>query len=190
MRPALPVTPPANTREAIALGADMTLRSLYLPTARTINHTAATDTIRRLCRAATAAELRILLEHGWIEDNLPSSEDTWTDEALTARAATLRPAAETALLHLFDRFARSLGHRDVTRYRFDNGDEGVDAYDTGGLSWGDGPTDAYDDWDIVFDNVRLPDTWAGQIGAAAGLLHPWGDGPAVTTVTFRAWAWA
>ena len=170
------------------MAADMALRSLYLPTGRAINRTAATDKIRQLCREATIADLRVLLDYGWIDDEVPYSEDTWTDEVLTECAATLRQAAEAELLHLFDRFARSLGHRDVTRYRFDNGDEGVDAYETGGLSWGDGPTEAYDAWDIVHDTDRLPDTWPDQIGAAAGLLHPWGDGPAVTTVTFRAWA--
>ncbi|ROO52764.1 hypothetical protein EDC02_7705 [Micromonospora sp. Llam0] len=170
------------------MGADMTLRSLYLPTRHTINRTAATDTIRRLCRQATADDLRVLIDHGWVADEVHSSADTWTDEALSARAAPLRLAAETELLHLFDRFARSLGHRDVIRYRFDNGDEGIDAYQTGGLSSGDDPTDAHSAWDIVFDTGRLPDTWTDQIRAAAGLLHPWGTGPAVTTVTFRAWA--
>lgn len=63
---------------------------------------------------------------------------------------------------------------------------GGDAYTTGGLSYGDGPTDAFDDWDIVMDSDRFPAGWPDQIGAAAGLLHPWGDGPAVATVTFRA----
>ncbi|MET7396313.1 hypothetical protein ABZS66_22810 [Dactylosporangium sp. NPDC005572] len=170
------------------MGADMALRSLYLPTGCTINHTAATDTIRRLCREATIADLRVLIDHGWIDDEAPYSEETWTDEALTARAAPLRQATETELLQLFDGFVRSLGQRDVIRYRFDNGDEGIDAYETGGLSSGDDPTDAYGAWDIVFDTDKLPDSWPDQIGAAAGLLHPWGDGPAVTTVTFRAWA--
>ncbi|QGN48004.1 hypothetical protein GKC29_14890 [Micromonospora sp. WMMC415] len=159
------------------MGADMALRSLYLPTGHTINRTAATDTIRQLCREATIADLRVLLDHGWIDDQVPYSEDTWTEEALTARAATLRQAAETELIQLFDRFARSLGHRDVTRHRFDNGDEGIDAYETGGLSWGDGPTEAYDAWDVVHDTGRLPATWSDQFGAAAGLLHPVGRRP-------------
>ncbi|MEU1811064.1 hypothetical protein [Micromonospora aurantiaca (nom. illeg.)] len=166
----------------------MTVRSLYLPAGHTINHTAATDTIRRLCCHATTDDLRILIDHAWIDDEVPYSEDTWTNEALTDRAATLRQAAETALLQLFDRFAHSLGHRDVSRYRFDNDDESIDAYQTGGLSWGDHPTDAFEAWDVVFDTDRLPQTWPDQIGAAAGLLHPWGTGPAVTTATFRAWA--
>ncbi|MDG4795401.1 hypothetical protein [Micromonospora sp. WMMD1082] len=166
----------------------MTLRSLYLPAGHTINHSTVTDTIRRLCRQATADDLRVLIDHGWLDDEVPYSEDTWNDEALTARAATLRQAAEAALLQMVDRFARSLGHRDVIRYRFDNDDEGIDAYHTGGLSWGNHPTDASEAWDIVFDTGRLPHTWPDQIGAAAGLLHPWGTGPAVTIATFRAWA--
>ncbi|SCL25769.1 hypothetical protein GA0070624_3174 [Micromonospora rhizosphaerae] len=68
------------------------------------------------------------------------------------------------------------------------GDEGIDTYETGGLSSAglDGPTEAYDAWDIFHDTDRLPATWPNQIGAAAGLLHPWGDGPAITTVTVRA----
>jgi hypothetical protein len=32
---------------------------------------------------------------------------------------------------------------------------GVDAYTTGGLSYGDGPTAAFDDWDIVFEDDRF-----------------------------------
>lgn len=98
------------------------------------------------------------------------------------------PPTETELLQLFDRFARSMGHRDVAQYRFDNGDHVIDAYQAGGLSRGDDPTDAYSTWDTIFDTVRLPDTWPNQIGAAAGLLHPHGAGPATTTVTFHAWA--
>ncbi len=29
--------------------------------------------------------------------------------------------------------------------------------------------------------------WPAQLGATAGLLHPWGDGPAIATATFHAW---
>ena len=172
------------------MGADMALRSLYLPTEQPINRTDAAAAIRRLCREATPADLRVLIDHGWIDDEVPYTEQSWTDEAITARAACLRQSAERELLDLLDRFTRSLGRRDVTRYRFDRGDDGVDAYQTGGLAFSgaDGPTEAFDAWDIVFDTDRLPERWPGQIGAAAGLLHPWGDGPAVTTVTFRAWA--
>lgn len=125
------------------MAADMALRSLYLPAGSTINHTAATEKVRRLCREAIVDDLRVLLDFGWIEDEVP-----YSDEALAARAETLRRTAERELLLLFDQFTRSLGRRDVTLHRFDSGDEpGIDAYETGGgLSYGgDGPTDACDD---------------------------------------------
>jgi hypothetical protein len=34
----------------------------------------------------------------------------------------------------------------------------------------------------------FPDSWVDVIGAAAGLLHPDGTGPAARTVTFHTWA--
>jgi hypothetical protein len=49
------------------------------------------------------------------------------------------------------------------------------------------PADAYGDWDIAFDDSRFPIGWPAPLGAAAGLLHPWGRGPAAATVTFHAW---
>jgi hypothetical protein len=92
----------------------------------------------------------------------------------------------------------SLQHRDVARFGVDRTDVsrfpdpapvvGVDAYVTGGMSTGDNPTGSFADWDIVFDTDRFPPGWSDQIGAAAGLLHPAGTGPAITTVTFYAWA--
>jgi hypothetical protein len=131
-------------------------------------------------------DLRTLLEHGWIaDDTLP---DACGDDDLAARAGHLRQLAEQELRQLLDRFAGSLQTRDVCRYRFGRDDTpGLDAYPTGGLSQGDGPTDAFDDWDIVFDDVRFPMRWPARLGAAAALLHPWGDGPAAATVTLHAW---
>jgi hypothetical protein len=172
------------------MGADMLLRSLYLPHGTTINHTAAAEKIRQLCRQATTNDLDILLDGGWFDDAVRTIEQNWTDDAVAAHAATLRLVAEVALLQSLDRFIQSLGHRDVTHHRFGQaGGPGVYVYATGGLSSGDSPTEAFDAWDIVCDTAcRLPDTWTGEIGAAAGLLHPWGDGPAVATVTFHAWA--
>ncbi|SRR6266487_3271168 len=170
------------------MAADMMARTIYLPADTTIDLTAAKTLASRLCQQASVDDLRTLLEHGWIDDATLPDPDGCGDDELAARAAQLRPAAERELRQLLERFARSLHRRDVYRHRFDHHDPaGVDAYTTGGLSYGDGPTDAFDDWDIVFDDDRFPDSWPAQLGAAAGLLHPWGDGPAVATVTFHAW---
>jgi hypothetical protein len=168
------------------MGADMMARTLYLPADTTINLTAAKTTASQLSQQATLEDLRTLLEHGWIaDDTLP---DHCGDEDLAARAGHLRHLAEQELHQLLDRFARSLQTRDVYRYRFGRDDTaGLDAYTTGGLSHGEGPTDAFDDWDVVFDDVRFPIGWPAQLGAAAGLLHPWGHGHAAATVTFNAW---
>lgn len=170
------------------MGADMMARTLYLPADTTINLAAAKTAARQLCQRASLADLRTLREHGWIDDDTLPHPDSTTDDQLAARAESLRTIAERELDTLLDRFARSLHRRDVYRHRFDRDDRvGIDAYTTGGLSWGDGPTDAFDDWDVVFDEDRFPHRWPAQLGAAAGLLHPWGDGPAVATVTFHAW---
>jgi len=168
-----------------AMGADMMARTLYLPADTTINLTAAKTTASQLSQQATPADLRTLLEHGWITDD--TLADDCGEDDLTAGAGDLRQLAEQELHQLLDRFALSLHSRDVSRYRFGRDDTpGIDAYTTGGLSDGDGPTDAFDDWDVVFDDVRFPMRWPAQLGAAAGLLHPWGDGPAVATVAFHA----
>jgi hypothetical protein len=168
------------------MGADMIARTLYLPADTTIDLTAAKTTASQLSQQATLEDLRILLEYGWIaDDTLPGD---CGDDDLTARAGHLRQLVEQELHQLLDRFARSLHTRDVSRFRFGRDDTpGLDAYTTGGLSHGDSPTDAFDDWDIAFDDVRFPVRWPAQLGAAAGLLHPWGDGPAIVTATFHAW---
>ena len=168
------------------MGADMMARTLYLPADTTIDLTAAKTTASQLSQQATLEDLRTLLEYGWIaDDTLPGD---CGDDDLAARAGHLRRLVEQELHQLLDRFARSLHTRDVSRFRFGRDDTpGLDAYTTGGLSHGDSPTDAFDDWDIVFDDVRFPMRWPAQLGAAAGLLHPWGDGPAIATATFHAW---
>jgi hypothetical protein len=37
-------------------------------------------------------------------------------------------------------------------------------------------------------NRPVPDRWCDRLGAACGLLHRRGDGPASAVVTFHAWA--
>jgi hypothetical protein len=174
------------------MGSDMYLRDLYLPAGTALDLAAAKTTAGELCRHATTDDLRILLDEDWISHDGLTDPDDWTDQALTAAAETLRDAAEHRLHQLLDDFAASLHGRDVARFRFDNptadDESGVDAYVTGGLSSGGGTTDAYDAWDIVLDTDRFPDGWCDRLGAACGLLHPHGDGPAAAVVTFHAWA--
>jgi len=164
----------------------MNLLDLYLPAGSGVNLTAAKTTATTLCRQATVDDLRTLLEHGWIDDDTLPDADACTDEQLTARAEALRLAAENVLHNLLDRFARSLTGRDVAVARLDRECPGIVAYTTGGLSGRE--TDALDDWAVVTDVDRFPAGWTEQMAAAAGLLHPWGTGPAVATVTFHAWA--
>jgi hypothetical protein len=175
------------------MGSDMVLRDLYLPAGTTLDLAAAKTTAGELCRTATIDDLRILLSEDWIDDDGLTDPDDRTDQALVARAETPRRGAEQGLHQLLDEFAASLQGRDVARFRFDNTADdndggGVDAYVTGGLSSGGGPTDAYDAWDIVFETDRFPEGWCDRLGAACGLLHPNGDGPAAAMVVFHRWA--
>ncbi len=173
------------------MGSDMLLREVYLPAGTTLDLAAAKATASALCRTATIDDLRLLLNEDWIDDDSLTDPGDWTDEALAARAETLRRGAEHGLHQLLDEFAASLQGRDVARFRFDNAANyggGVDAYVTGGLSWGGAPTGAYDAWDIVFDTDRFPAGWCDRLGAACGLLHPHGDGPAAAVVIFHRWA--
>lgn len=124
-------------------------------------------------------------------DGVPPVLD-WSDELVSRHADALRAWAEKCLHQALDAFTASLLHRDVARLPFtrnvDTTDGGVNAYMTGGLSWGDSPTDSYPGWDIVYDADRFPDGWSDKLAAAAGLLHPHGTGPAARTVTFHTWA--
>lgn len=125
---------------------DMMARTFYLPPDTTSNLTAAKTTASQLCRQASLEALRTLREHGWIDDHTLPHPDSTTDDQLAAHAERLRVLAERELHTLLDRFARPLHRRDVHRHNFDRDDRvGVDAYTTGGLSHGDGPTDAFDD---------------------------------------------
>jgi hypothetical protein len=171
------------------MGFDMLVRDLYLPAGTTLDLAAATATVSRLCRTASLDDLRTLLDTDVLTDAGVAADPGWAEHALLSSAPDLRAAAEQQLHRQLHQFAASLSGRDVARFRFDSdAGTGVEAYVTGGLSWGDSPTDAYDRWDIVYDTDQLPPGWADQIGAALGLLHPRGDGPAATTVTFHAWA--
>ena len=52
----------------------------------------------------------------------------------------------------------------------------------------DRPTNESHPSHIVHGHCLFAPGWTAHIGAACGLLHPPGTGPAVATVTFHAWA--
>jgi hypothetical protein len=178
------------------MGVDMMLRAFYLPQDATVDLTAAKSVATRLSRNATLDDLRTLLDNGWLTADPSTDGDVrwarWSDEELAENAASVHVAAEQRLHQLLDAFMASLNHRHAARYAFsrkpNSTDGGIDTYVTGGLSSGDTPTDIYPAWDIVFDTDLFPDGWVDAIGAAAGLLHPDGTGPAARTVTFHTWA--
>lgn len=164
------------------MSASMSMHDLYLPAGTTFDLARAEAVAAQLCRQAGRDDIVTLITHGWIDD------DTATDAAPPYRLAERREQASRALRHHVQRLARSLTGRDVLRFRFDPQDSpGVDAYMTGGMTPGDGPTDAADTWTFLFQTHLLPDGWSDQIGAAAGLIHPSGTGSPVCQVTFRAW---
>ena len=169
------------------MGADMLLRSIYLLAGQQLNLTAAKAVATDLAANAGLAKLHILVRQGWIgEDHLITTSPT--DDELAGLADTLRAEAEQALHAHLDQFAASLHSRAVAHHRFGNEPDAIDAYTTGGLSWGDPPGDAYAAWDVVLDDGAYPPTWPLLLGATAGLLHPHGPAPAVATVAFHAWA--
>jgi len=158
------------------LGADMFLRTVYLPAGTLFDLPAATAMAATLTGQAGSDELDCLADHFDL--------DHGEDADLTER----RDSALRLLTGLLTEFASSLHSRDVTCLRFGNsGGTPVDGYATGGLSYGDGPTDAYDEWGFLFDTERLPERWGEYLATAGGLLHPNGDGPIVATIAMRAW---
>jgi hypothetical protein len=168
------------------MGADMLLRSIYLPAGQDLNLDAAKATATELAANASLADLRILVQQGWIGEQHLSTVDPGDDE-LATHAQALRAEAEQVLHAHLDQFAASLHSRAVAHYRFGHTPVAIDAYTTGGMSWGDTPTDAYAAWDVVLDDGVYPPTWPIHLGAAAGLLHPHGAGRREATVAFYAW---
>ncbi len=168
------------------MGADMLLRSIYLPAGQNLNLDAAKATATRLAVTAGMDELRILVQQGWIGEHHLSTASP-TDEELAALADVLRAEAEQVLHAHLDQFAASLHSRAVAHDRFGHTPVAIDAYTPGGMSWGDTPTDAYAAWDVVLDDGAYPPTWPIHLGAAAGLLHPHGAGRREATVAFYAW---
>lgn len=175
------------------MSAHMSLRDLYLPAGQAPDLPAAKTLAGVLCQTAGVDELRVLLEHDHISHADLYQYDP-SDEQIAAHLDELRATAELELGGLLDAFAASLACRDVSRYPFDrptgaaNGRHTIDAYVTAGVTADGGPTESSDAWDIVFETDKFPPGWCDQLGAALGLLHPTGDGPARATATFYLWA--
>ena len=160
------------------MGADMLLRTVYLPAGTRFDLSAATAMAATLTSQADNDQLDSLANHF----DLDHGED--------ATLAQRRDSALRLLTQLLTDFATSLHHRDVAYGQFGNiGNPLVDEYATGGISTGDSPTDTYDEWDFLFDTERLPEPWSAYLATAGGLLHPHGDGPVVATVAMRAWGY-
>jgi hypothetical protein len=188
------------------MGVDLLVRALYVRADTGFDLTAAVATAHRLTAHAGPDDLRALLDTGVIDPDLlhprqpdPVVPDTGPvpraldvrdlgDWDLLPHIPALRAAAATAIAEDLVEMARSLDGRDVDSGRLDNDESpGVLEYTTGGLSSGDAPTDAYHAWDVLYEDGALPPGWAAEIATAAGLLHPYGTGPAVATVTYHQW---
>jgi len=158
------------------MGADMVLRTVYLRAGTTFDLPAATAMATTLIGQARSVEF------DWLAERYD------LDLADDASRADRCQAASDLLTGLLTGFAKSLTSRDVTSYPLGTVSGPVlDEYATGGLSSGDGPTDAYDAWTFLFDNEALPERWGEYLATAGGLLHPNGDGPVVAALAFRAW---
>jgi hypothetical protein len=158
------------------MSAAMLLRTVYLLAGTTFDLDAATVMARTLTSQASTDEL------AWLTDTLD------LDHTPDATAAQQRETACARLCALLSAFDESLYSDDVTSYEVGNvGQVRVDEYATGGLSYGDGPTEVYDAWSFLLDAEILPERWAEYLATAGGLLHPNGDGPVVATVAIRAW---
>jgi hypothetical protein len=171
------------------VSAHMSLRDLYLSADTAPDLAAAKALAGILCRGAGVAELRVLLEHDWISH--PALYD-WdpSDEQIGAHLGELRDTAVQRLHRLLDEFDASLDDREVARFPFDldnGGGHTVDGYATGGVTPSDAPTDSFEAWDIVHATDKFPPGWCDQLGAALGLLHPHGTGPAAATVRLYRW---
>ncbi|XVV10914.1 hypothetical protein ACQP2X_39665 [Actinoplanes sp. CA-131856] len=114
----LPDRPFTSTKEVVAMGADMLLRDRYLPAGISLVLPAAKAVASTLCRQASAADLRILLENDWISHPTLYDYDP-TNTRIAEQSDELRETVAQSLQRLLDTFAASLHERDVARFRFD-----------------------------------------------------------------------
>jgi hypothetical protein len=143
-----------------------------------------------LCSSADVTQLRVLLlDHDWIL-HPAVLECEITDEQIAAHLGTLREAARHKLHRLLDNFEASFDCTDVLALPITGNTWGCDAeiwayFTAPSIGY---PIPSYDAWDVVYATEKFPHGWSDRLGAALGLLHPHGAGPATITVTLYAWS--
>jgi hypothetical protein len=170
------------------VGADVIIQIVALPEDNPPDLDAAKDTATRLAHAATLDEVAAFAGSHWPDDP-PVDPHTFDEHTFQAYAPRLRDWVETQPHHLLDEFAGSLHSRDVTGTPLPGYDNStaVYLYLTGGPSWGDPPTDAYQICERLLDQTRQPHGWPDQLAAALGLLRTDGHGDPAATTVWRRW---
>ena len=170
------------------MGADMICHLIALPYDDPPDLPAAAQTATTLAQAATFDEVATFAGSHWY-DEPPVEPHTLTEDTFGPYEADLRNWVETQLHRLLDEFAESLTSREVCAIPLPGHDGTTRVYlhATGGPSWGDAPTAAYQTWDRLLDPSRQPHTWSDQLTRALGLLRPDGTADVAATTIWRHW---
>ena len=170
----------------------MFTRVLYTPAGTRPDFAAGRAKAALLVADATADDLQMLVEEGWLADQ-PKCGPACHGRIHSSchqqgrDVYQLRREGARRLDELLAAVGATFGSWQVDRYRIDHGDQpGVEAHTTGGPD-GEDSTEAYRAWDILIDHHRQPAGWGATICHAVGFIDPYADGPVAATVTFRTW---
>lgn len=155
------------------MGADMMARLVFQQANAKLDVVAANAVISRLVNSPTIESLRGIVDE---YDIVPFDNPE-----------TLRDTTRQRLEFMVEEFVNSLDSRQVTMHVLGN----VWVHITGGLSWGDDPTEAFQIWDVLFSPLVLPEQWQHEIGAALGLMTITGGtafANGTVSVNFRPWS--
>lgn len=155
------------------MSAYMYIRKLFHAAGTSLNSIEARQAISDIVNADGLREA--------VTDNDGFMDDMYMDES----DEVLRQVVHQKLVHMLDEFMDSLSDAEVSVHRMG----GIEVYMTGGMSYGDAPTEAYRAWDFLVGN-DVPEGWQDQIGRALGLMTVTGgteyrDG--TVAVNFRPW---